>query len=84
MGRRLQLLLALAVVTTALGAVTASGASFVSDSATTVQASTSGLGADTMVIAGGNGQTAVAGTPSRRLRACTCTTAAAIPSPGSP
>ena len=62
MGRRLQLLLALAVVTTALGAVTASGASFVSDSTTTVQASTSGLGADTMVIAGGNGQTAVAGT----------------------
>jgi adhesin/invasin len=62
MGRRLQLLLALAVVTTALGAVTASGASFVSDSATTIQASTSGLAADTMVIAGGNGQTAVAGT----------------------
>ena len=62
MGRRLQLLLALAVVTTALGAVTASGASFVSDSATTVRASTSGLGADTMVMAGGNGQTAVAGT----------------------
>jgi len=56
------LLLALAVMTTALGAVTASGASFVSDSTTTVQASTSGLGADTMVIAGGNGQTAVAGT----------------------
>jgi adhesin/invasin len=56
------LLLALAVVTTALGAVTASGASFVSDSATTVQASASGLGADTMVMAGGNGQTAVAGT----------------------
>ena len=39
-GRRLQLLLALAVVAAALGAVTASGASFVSTSSTTVQAST--------------------------------------------
>ena len=62
MGRRLQLLLALAVVATALGAVTASGASFVSESSSTVQASTSARSSDALVIVAGNNQTAVAGT----------------------
>lgn len=63
LSRRLQLLLALAVVAAALSAVTASGASFVSTSSTTVQASTSALSADTMaIVAGTSGQSAVAGT----------------------
>ncbi len=62
MGRRLQLLLALAVVATALGAVTASGASFVSQSSTAVQASASALSSDTLTIVAGDGQTAIAGT----------------------
>jgi adhesin/invasin len=62
MGRRLQLLLALAVVATALGAVTASGASFVSESSTAVQASTSALSSDTLTIVAGDDQTAIAGT----------------------
>lgn len=62
MRRRLQMLLALAVVATALGAVTASGASFVSRSSTTVRASTSTLSSDTLSIAGGDGQQAIAGT----------------------
>ncbi len=61
-GRRLQLLLALAVVAAALGAVTASGASFVSASTTTVQASTSALSRDTATVYAGDGQSAVAGT----------------------
>jgi hypothetical protein len=63
MGRRLQLLLALAVVAAALGAVTASGASFVSASSTSVQASTTARSADTMTIVDGtSGLSAVAGT----------------------
>jgi len=63
LGRRLQLLLVLAVVAAALGAVTASGASFVSTSSTTVKGSTSTLGADIMtVVSATEGQSAVAGT----------------------
>ena len=60
--RRLHVFLALAVVATAAGGVVASGASFVSASSTTVQASTSPLSWDTMTIDDGDGQTAVAGT----------------------
>jgi adhesin/invasin len=55
-------MLALAVVTTALGAVTASGASFVSQSSTSIRATTSSVSADSISIASDNPQTAVAGT----------------------
>lgn len=62
LGRRLQLLLALAVVTTALGAVTASGATFVSTSSTSVRAATAALSSDVMTRNSLAVQSAVAGT----------------------
>jgi adhesin/invasin len=67
MSRRLQAILALAVVAAALSfAAASSGASFTSASSTSVQASTSGLSSDTMVVDDSNGdpdgQSAVAGT----------------------
>ena len=43
LGRRVQILLMLAAVATTLGAVSASGASFVSDSSTSVEATTTPL-----------------------------------------
>jgi adhesin/invasin len=55
-------MLALAVVATALGAVSASGASFVTQSSTSVQAATSALSADSISIASDNPQIVVAGT----------------------
>ena len=62
LSRRVQLLLVLAAIAAGAGVVTASGASFVSASSTSVNASTSLLSVDSMAIDGGNGQTAVAGT----------------------
>ena len=58
------MLLVLAIVAAAVGTAAASGASFVSESSTSVLASTSQIGADTMTIGdpGSDGQTAVAGT----------------------
>ncbi len=59
---RVQLLLVLAVFAATVGVVTVSGASFVSATSTSVNASTSLLSDDSMSIDGGNGQNAVAGT----------------------
>ena len=61
-GHRLPLLLVLAVVAAAVGAAAGSGASFTSASSSTIQASTASLSSDTMTVAAGSGQTAVAGT----------------------
>ena len=62
LSRRVQLLLALAVLAAAVGAVAVSGASFVSASSTTMSASTTALSGDTMSINGGSGLSVVAGT----------------------
>ena len=59
--RRWQLLAALAVVAAATIPAAVSGASFTTESATSVQASTAALSSDTMSIVAGNGQTAVVG-----------------------
>jgi adhesin/invasin len=62
LGRRVQILLALAVVAATAGAVGASGASFVSASSFTFKASTTALSGDTMSIVAGNHQSAINGT----------------------
>jgi adhesin/invasin len=59
--RRWQMLMVLACLASA-SAVGVSGAAFTSTSATTVQASTSGLASDSMSIVAGSGLTAVVGT----------------------
>ncbi len=59
--RRWRLLAALAVVAAATIPAAVSGASFTTESATSVQASTAALSSDTMSIVTGNGQTAVVG-----------------------
>ena len=62
LSRRVQILLALAVIAATLGAVAASGASFVSASSFGISAATTALSGDKMSISGGNNQSAVNGT----------------------
>jgi len=62
LSRRLQILLALAVVAATVSAVVASGASFVSASSFGLSATTTALSGDKMSIYDGNNQSAVNGT----------------------